>query len=657
MQSKRFNNTAAFRALNRVVLGVCIFLGLTASVGTSASSFAADGDGKNTGGTPVAPVSVVSIPAARQADRVAVITVKGAIDAITAMSVQRRIEAAEKAGMEAMVIEINSPGGELGAVLEISNMLKTSSIDNTVAWIHPDAYSGGAIIALACNEIVTSSPASMGDAFVITIGAGQIRSLSPDERTKFLPPLMAEVTDSARRSGYDEYMVQAIVADGIELWFVEEIETGHRLAINEEEYRLLFEGDVVRGKPMLAEVTGGVKTYLDANEGEKPDEKSNEKSNEKSDQKPDEKSGNQADEPVAEPTNTPAQSEPDPNAYRPASPTLRDIEEVFIDPEQGVDLESPSTRKVFSADDRGKYRLIGYITDGSAAIVMRDDQMRYFGFSTEIVQNDEELKAFFGAEQLVRVNMSWSEKMVRFMVNPIVRGFIIVVLLLALFVEMVMAGTGIAGAVALGALVLLLGPPAMIGLSGWWELIAIVAGVICLAIEAFVVPGFGFFGVIGLIALFGGLIGSFVSTGGAMSNPDMQRDLTTGAVTVLLAFITAGIGWWLLVKNAQSLPIFDKFLLSGASGVGGMPQKTMLHAIVPDEGPVQVGSEGITTTPLYPVGQAEIDGEIVDVYSAFGFIESGVRVRVISATKMRIDVEAIDKETIGQEDSPAEGSA
>ncbi len=643
------NNRAIVRILNRVVLGMCIVLGLAASTGTSASSFAADGDGKNADKAPAPPVSVVSIPAARQADRVAVITVKGAIDAITAMSVKRRIKAAEKAGMEAMVIEINSPGGELGAVLEISNMIKTSSIDNAVAWIHPDAYSGGAIIALACNEIVTSSPASMGDAFVITVGAGQIRSLSPDERTKFLPPLMAEVTDSARRSGYDEYMVQAIVADGIELWFVEEIETGHRLAINEEEYRLLFAGDVVRGKPMLAEVTGGVRTGVSPIV-EEADKKPKEP------EEPDQEQPGQADEPAAKPINAPAQSEPDPNAYRPASPTLRDIEEVFIDPEQGVGLESPSTRKVFSADDRGKYRLIGYITDGSAAIVMRDDQMRYFGFSTAIVQNDEELKAFFGAEQLVRVHMSWSERMVRFLVNPIVRGLIIVVLLLALFVEMVMAGTGIAGAVALGALVLLLGPPAMIGLSGWWELIAIVLGVIFLAIEAFVVPGFGFFGVIGFVALFGGLIGSFVSTSGAMSNPDMQKDLTTGAVTVLLAFMTAGIGWWLLIKNAQGLPLFDKFLLSGASGVGGMPQKTMLHAIVPDDGSVRVGSEGITTTPLYPVGQADIEGEIVDVYSAFGFIEPGVRVRVVSATKMRIDVEAIDAKD-SKEDSPAEGSA
>lgn len=587
-----------------------------------------EGDPTNVDEAPIA--QVVSIPAARQADRVAVITVEGGIDAITAMSVKRRIAAAEAAGMDAMVFEIDSPGGELGAVLEISNAIKSSSISNTVAWVRPDAYSGGAIIALACNEIVTSSPASMGDAFIITIGGGAIRSLSPDERTKFLPPLMAEVTDSARRSGFDEYMVQAIVADGIELWFVEDIETGHRLAINEEEYRLLFEDDVVRGKPMLAEVTRGVQTY--SNPGITVDDTDDEDSPETSDD------GTDVDESISEETQS--ETSDDPNAYRPASRTLEDIERVFADPEQGVGLDSPSTRVVFSAANRGKYRLIGYITDGSAAIVMRDDQMQYFGFSTGVIENDEELKVFFAAKELVRVKMSWSEKMVRFLVNPIVRGFIIVVLLLALFVEMIMAGTGIAGTVAIVALVLLLGPGAMIGLSGWWELIAIVSGVILLAIEAFVIPGFGVFGVLGFVALFGGLIGTFVTSGGSMSSPAMQRDLLTGAVTVLLAFITAGIGWWLIIKNAQSLPLFDRLILN--SPAWDVPAKSMLHAIVADDGSVRVGSEGVTTTALHPVGQAEINDSIVDVHAAFGTIERGVEIRVVKMSAMRIEVEAID---------------
>lgn len=615
---------------------MCIVFG----VGTA--SIADDGELAD---TPRAKMG--SIPAWRQADRIVVITVEGGIDRVTAMSVERRIQAAEAAGFDAIVLEVDSPGGELGAVLEISNMLKTSSITNTVAWVHPDAYSGGAIIALACNEIVTSDPASMGDAFVIQMGPTGVKALSPTERTKFLPPLMADVTDSARRSGYDEYLVQAIVVDGIELWLVESEVDGERLAVNEEEYRLLFGDDVVRGKPMLAAVTGGVKTYSD------PETKRTEEGATDEDENEDEVDAGVreagADVPQDEeeleavgPAIAPVIA-PSEHAYRAASPTLEDIERAFSDPEEGYELLNPSTRHVFSADDRGSYRLIGYITDGSSAIVMRDDQLEYFGFSSGTIENDEELKALFGAEKLVRVKMNVTEKAVRFLTSWPVKFFLIAVFLIALFVEMIMAGTGIGGAVALGALVLLIGPGAMIGLSGWWELIAIVGGIICLGIEAFVIPGFGIFGVVGFVALFGGLMGTFVNAGGSMANPNMQQDLMNGGVTVLLAFITAGIGWWLIVRNAQNLPVFEKLMLSGASGVGGVPQKSMLHAIVPDDGSVKVGSVGVTTTPLYPIGQADFDDRVVDVYASFGTIEVGVRVRVVSASALRIEVEAVDE--------------
>ena len=615
MDIRNRQNRSVLRLLNRVVLGLCAVVGFAA--------FAGDIDQGDAEATPTSTPAVVvrSIPAARQADRVAVIPMEGAIDRITAMSINRRIQAAETAGMDAIVIEIDSPGGELGAVLEISNTIKNSSITNTVAWVHPDAYSGGAIVALACNEIVASSPASMGDAFIIQMGPGHIRGLSPDERTKFLPPLMADVTDSARRSGFDEYLVQGIVVDGVELWYVENSETGEKIAINEQEYRLLFDGEPLRGKPMLAQVTGGIQTYRD------PVEPTDDDTDEMNDDRgSDSKSG-------AGPGGV------DPKAYRPASETLRDIEGVFNDPEEMFELEYPSNRVILSSADKGKYRLVGYITDGSAAIVMRDDQLRYFGFVSQIVQDDVDLRAFFGAKELVRIRMSPTEKLVRFFIHPYVRGFLIVVVLLALFVEMMMGGVGIAGAVALGALALLLGPPALIGLSGWWELIAIVVGIVCLTIEAFIVPGFGIFGVIGFIALFGGLIGTFVSAGGTLANPTMQKDLTTGAVTVLLSFATAGVGWWLIIRNAQSLPFFEKLILSGASGVGGMPQKSMFHAIVVDDGSVKVGSVGVTITPLYPIGQADFDDQIVDVHAAFGTIERGERVRVVSATKMRIEVE------------------
>ena len=611
-------------------------------------------------GSGITPVELSSIPAARQADRVVIITVEGAIDRVTSMSVVRRIEAAEKAGFDAMVIEVNSPGGELGAVLEISNAIKGSAISNSVAWVNTDAYSGGAIIALACREIITSSPASFGDAFIITFGTGGLRALSPDERTKLLPPLMADVTDSARRSGYDEFLVQAIVADGIELWQVEDIATGQQLAISEQEYGFLFDGEPIRGRPVLSQVTGGVQTYRDTDgsgtdDGETTDTETTD-TEEGSDEDINEDESGAGDGETAE--GVPQGEEEDLNAFRPASETLEDVAREFDSSERSLELtlQNKSQRVLITPADKGKYRLIGYITDGSSAIVMREDQLDDFGFSSGIVNNDEELTAFFGAKKLTRVRESPTERIVRFMIHPLVKFVLIALFLVAVGVEMLTGGTGIAGAVALGALALLVGPSALMGLSGWWQLIAIVAGILCLMIEVFVIPGFGLFGVVGILALFGGLIGTFVSGGGSMSSPQTQQQLMNGSVIVLLSFVTASIFWWLFVRKAQDLPIFKKLILNDipASPMGS--QRSLLHAIVMDDGSVRVGSVGVTTTALHPIGQADFNGVLHDVFSAFGTIDRGTTVRVTQVSRMRIEVEAIPKHaTRAQDDKTPEG--
>ncbi|HEX8876663.1 MAG TPA: hypothetical protein VF777_07950, partial [Phycisphaerales bacterium] len=129
-----------------------------------------------------------AVTASRQATNPVVLTIKGPIDAITARSVKRRVDDAVAAGADALIIELDTPGGELGAVLEISSLLKNSPIRNTIAWINPQAYSGGAIIALACREIVVAGSIGFGDAKVIrpvfdrNSLTAQLRGLNEDER-------------------------------------------------------------------------------------------------------------------------------------------------------------------------------------------------------------------------------------------------------------------------------------------------------------------------------------------------------------------------------------------------------------------------------------------------------------------------------------------
>ncbi|MDF1869852.1 MAG: hypothetical protein P1U30_05630 [Phycisphaerales bacterium] len=620
----------------------------------------------------------LSVPASRQADRVAIITIEGAIDAITAMSVRRRIGEAEDAGYNAIVFEINSPGGGVGAVLDITNTIKSSSINNTIAWVNTDAYSGGAIIALACKEIISSSPGAMGDAFPVIMTAvtqgnqtrGGLRGLTPDERTKLLPPLLADVTDSARRNGYDEYLVQAIVIDGIELWQIENTNTLQRYAINEAEYRTLFNEDPPRGMPLIAQVTGGRPTgvtdpdpltesepYSDADSDaqQESDTDSDVETEPVNDQdiepaiEPDsEPDTEQSSQPIADQAAPQQQSTPtNTTDFRPASDTLDDVVKEFNATERIAELtlETHSSRPVFTAADKDRYRPIAYITDGSAPIVMREQQLIDLGFSSGIIQDDQQLQAFMGATTLARANESWSEGFVRFMTSMPVRGVLIAIFLIAIFIELITPGTGIGGSVALITLIAMIAPPAMIGLAGWWEIIAIIVGLLFLAIEAFVVPGFGFFGIVGLVSLFAGILWTFIPAGSSLANPNTQQDLMGAIVTVLLGSFSAGIIIWLISRNLDRVPIFDKLILASASGIGAEPRdQSVFSAMLRDEPTLQPGNTGTTTTDLRPSGQADILGNLTDVVAEFGYIEAGTPIRVTAVESFRIVVDRISVE-------------
>lgn len=586
------------------------------------------------------PSQPVAVPASRQADNVAIITVKGGIDRITSMSVQRRLDDAVKAGADAVVIEIDSPGGEIGAVLEISAALKASPIPNTVAWVRPQAYSGGAIIALACSEIITSDPGAMGDAFPVTLGMQGLQALTPEQRTKLLPPLLQDVTDSARRHGYDEFLVQVIVTDGIELWAIRDTQTQRLLLVNEEEYVSLFGVAPSRGYPILGTTPGARTRPLGERAEATPDT-----------------------EPVAESDDQPSEPEPDTPSTEPGEDILNESGSdpfdvpgaEFVPAGDGVAdldgaidsdgaeisilLDTPTNRPDVSTLSAQRWEPAGYVCDGTHAVILSADQMIDFSIASQVVNTDEELKAFFGAKTLARADRSWSESLVRFMTSMPVRGVLIVVFLLALFMEMSAPGMVAPGAVALGAAVALLAPPMLIGMAGWWEIAAIGSGILLIALEILVIPGFGVFGVAGLLLLFGGLVGTFIPNANSFPGaPGQDKDLLYGVVTIVLAAATAGVGMYFIGKHFGRLPIVSRLVLNEATS--DEHTDTGFSVMTPSpEASVAPGQTGRTITALRPSGRAEFEGEVIDVVADMGYIDEDETIRVVSADEFRVVVE------------------
>lgn len=671
LQREGLGNIGRRMASVAVRLVAALLLALLPAAAQGQSADGAGGAGAN--GAVGAGASRPVVPVYRRADRVAVIPIRGPIDNVMELSVKRRIKQAEASGAQAMVIEVDSPGGEVGAVLEISNAIKGSTITNTVAWVHDDAYSGGAIAALACRELVTSSPASMGDAFPVTISPQGVRGLTQDQRQKILPPLLSDVADSARRNGHDEYLVQAMVVDGIELWAVRDTKTSQMVCINEAEFRLLFDGEPPRGKPLLTGVprgragpgTGGAASDPSASgesgppdsESATPDGATADGTGPDADGPDGAGSGGAGPDGGAAPKPAPAsggsllaEATPEAQRFKPAADSLSDVAAAVTD---GLAVESQ--RPVITAADRGRYVDPVYMCDGTGPVVLRDPELRLVQMSRGIVQNDEELRAYFDATDVRRTEMNWSEQMVRFLLNPLVRGVLIVLLVLGVFLEMLSPGAVVPATVALAAVALLLGPPMLIGLAGWWEILAIVLGIVLLAAEAFVIPGFGLAGVAGLVLLFAGLVGTFIpdGSGGLFGTAAGRSGALFGVVTVLLAMFTSGIAMWLIAKNFGTLPILRRMVLAqgGSAGqeaasalgeVAGSEEASVLTAAFAPEDALSraLGQRGTAISALRPSGRVALEsGEVHDAISSRGVIDAGRGVRVVGREGFSVVVE------------------
>ncbi len=168
---------------------------------------------------------------------VAVIPIQGMIYGFTLESLQRRVDRALAEGATLIVIELDTPGGQVNTALEISKYIKSLSVP-TIAWVNNDAYSAGIMIAAACNHIIMSRSSATGDCAPIRLGG----DMMPTERAKALSPILEDFRDSATKNGYDYAMFHAMCVLGVEVNLVEHRETGQRQLVNQADYEVMANG-------------------------------------------------------------------------------------------------------------------------------------------------------------------------------------------------------------------------------------------------------------------------------------------------------------------------------------------------------------------------------------------------------------------------------
>jgi membrane-bound serine protease (ClpP class) len=272
----------------------------------------------------------------------------------------------------------------------------------------------------------------------------------------------------------------------------------------------------------------------------------------------------------------------------------------------------------------------GVVPEGKLLTLSTEDAVRV-GYALEVADWDA-LLATLGVPgaTVVETRVNWAERTVRFLTHPMVAPFLLSIGFLGLLVEIKSPGLGLPGLAGLTSLGLFFGSHLIIGLAGWEVLILLAAGLILVAVEVFVLPGFGVAGVLGVLAILASVFMSMVS-----SIPT-QQDIMTALTVILASLLLTGFMAWQLIRRLPEDRRAKRILLQTTTSreqgyISGSARSEL------------VGTDGVAITDLRPAGTGQFGEEYVDVVSEGGWVMSGTPIRVVRADAYRQVVRPVAK--------------
>ena len=218
---------------------------------------------------------------------------------------------------------------------------------------------------------------------------------------------------------------------------------------------------------------------------------------------------------------------------------------------------------------------------------------------------------------------NWAERVVRFLTDPVVASLLMTLGMLGIFVELRSPGFGLPGLIGVLSLALFFWGHFIVELAGWEQLLLVISGVILIAVELFVVPGFGLVGVLGFAALAVGMSSSLLGAGASL------HAITLAAARVAISAAVAVVAAFALFRFLPMLPGSKKLVLATALAGGGRSDS--------DQIPL-TGIVGRSLSPLRPAGIALLSGRRVDVVSDGEFIEPDQAIEVVRDEGNRVVV-------------------
>lgn len=268
-------------------------------------------------------------------------------------------------------------------------------------------------------------------------------------------------------------------------------------------------------------------------------------------------------------------------------------------------------------------------------LTLTEKEALELGFSKGSIPSREALEKQLAIESVSEIGLHSGEKLARFI--GAISGILLIIGFGALYMEFKTPGFGLFGIVGLIAIALVFFGSQAGHIENFLPLIFLIVGIVLFVLEIFVFPGTMIFGALGIISMMVALTMAFDFSLLPSFLPNIASDVSP--ILLALFYILSCAGVALIIPLA-----FSKYIVPLLpEGYSPMLKADLGDSQSPTEelGGLEVGAIGVAKTYLRPVGHAIFEGQVLDVQTIDSEVLPSDKVEIVKIQDGRIFVKKI----------------
>lgn len=264
------------------------------------------------------------------------------------------------------------------------------------------------------------------------------------------------------------------------------------------------------------------------------------------------------------------------------------------------------------------------ITQKGKVLTFTPDEAMKYGFCDAIAENLDEVLEIENAKEFekIYVRKNYLDKLIGFLKNPAVSSILVLLIIGGIYYELQSPGIGFPILVSVIASLLYFAPNYLDGLAANWEILLFFIGIGLLAVELFVIPGFGIAGIAGIALILGSLILSMVANDGFDFTLQYPNQLGTAFWTVTIA-----LALFLILLLFSGATLHQSPLIKHVSLASDLKASKIANDLNGND--LLLNMEAECHTDLRPYGNIIIADITYPAYSYMGYIPKGSKVKIL----------------------------